>query len=85
GSIIGMITVGNKNGKGMIGLIAVDSRVRGRGFGTVLIKAAKSWFISRGYQIGMVVTQRKNKAACNHFEKCGFYVREVENFYHFWL
>lgn len=85
GSINGMITVMNKNGKGMIGLMAVDSRVRAKGLGTILINAAKSWFISRGCQRGMVVTQRKNKAACKLYEKCGFYVRKVENFYHFWL
>ena len=84
-AITGMVTVGKKNEKGIIGLIAVDSKERGKGLGTLLIDAAKSWFVAQGCQIAIVVTQGRNKAACKLYEKCGFHVSKIENYYHFWL
>lgn len=83
--IVGMITVGEKNGRGNIGLLAVNADIKRMNIGTALVRAAQSWFLSRGYEIGQVVTQRHNIPACRLFEKCGFQVEKVENFYHFWL
>jgi dTDP-4-amino-4,6-dideoxy-D-galactose acyltransferase len=83
--IVGMITVGEKNGRGDIGLIGVDPQKRGRQLGLALVKAAQSWFIARRYTIGQVVTQEKAIAARRVYEKCGYKIERVENFYHFWL
>lgn len=83
--IVGMITLGEKNSRGNIGLIAVDAHMRNMGIGRSLTRAAHSWFISRGYEVGEVVTQEVNTDACRLFEKSGYHIEKIENFYHFWL
>ncbi len=85
GNIAGMITLGNKNGKGDIGLLAVESRFRGKKYGEQLVSAAQKWFIRNGYEVGQVVTQGDNIPASNLYKKCGYNVETVEYFYHFWL
>ena len=81
----GMITLGEKNGRGDIGLIAVDRDSRGKRYGEKLVRAAQRWFVDNGYELGQVVTQGKNIPACNLYKKCGYHVETVEFFYHFWL
>jgi len=83
--ITGMITLGEKNGRGDIGLIAVDSEYRGRSYGEKLVRAAQKWFIARGYDQGQVVTQGTNIPACNLYRKCGYSIEHIAYFYHFWL
>lgn len=83
--IAGMVTVSKKGGKANIGLIAVSPDFRGRGLGTNLVRAAQLWSISKGCQIAEVVTQKANIAACKLYEKCGYQIEKIENFYHFWL
>ncbi|MCK4978743.1 MAG: GNAT family N-acetyltransferase [Candidatus Delongbacteria bacterium] len=83
--IIGMITLGEKNGRGDIGLLAVCKNYRGKGYGEKLVSAAQSWFIQNGYTTGQVVTQDKNISACNFYKKYGYSVDKIEYFYHFWL
>jgi dTDP-4-amino-4,6-dideoxy-D-galactose acyltransferase len=85
GKIAGMVTVGEKNGRADIGLIAVDESLRGRNAGTALVKAAQNWGVSMGYSFAQVVTQGENKPACRFYEKCGYKVDKVENIYHFWI
>lgn len=83
--LAGMVTLGNKEGKGDIGLLAVESKYRGKKYGETLVRAAQTWFINNGYEIGHVVTQGKNLPACNLYKKCEYSVSKVEYFYHFWL
>ncbi|MFQ5528652.1 MAG: GNAT family N-acetyltransferase, partial [Thermoanaerobaculia bacterium] len=83
--VVGMITLGDKSGRGDIGLVAVASDCRGRKYGQTLVRAAQLWFLERGYASGQVVTQGKNIPACNLYKKCGFSVDETRYFYHFWL
>jgi dTDP-4-amino-4,6-dideoxy-D-galactose acyltransferase len=83
--ISGMVTVRKKTGTGRIGIIAVSEDSRGKNIGTLLTLAAVDWFIDRQCSRGEVVTQKANTAACHLYEKCGFVVSQVENFYHFWL
>jgi dTDP-4-amino-4,6-dideoxy-D-galactose acyltransferase len=84
-SIVGMVTLGERNGKGDIGLIAVDSNYRGRKFGEKLVRAAQDWFIRNNYRSGQVITQIENIPACNLYKKCGYSITEVVYCYHFWL
>jgi dTDP-4-amino-4,6-dideoxy-D-galactose acyltransferase len=84
-NVVGMATLGEKNGKGDIGLIAVEERCRGRKFGEMLVRAAQIWFIRNGYKLGQVVTQGENTPSCNLYKKCGYSIERVEYFYHFWL
>lgn len=80
-----MITVGEKNHRGDIGLLAVSERVRGKKFGTELVYAAQKYFMNKGYRYSQVVTQLENIPACRLYEKCGYTQEKVEHFYHFWL
>ncbi|MEN9807777.1 MAG: hypothetical protein RL756_2297 [Pseudomonadota bacterium] len=81
----GMITCGNKNGRGDIGLLAVDASQRGKGLGAKLVRAAQRWFLQKGFRVGQVVTQGSNRAACDLYSRCGYRVDTVEFFYHIWL
>lgn len=83
-SIAGMVTLGEKNGRGDIGLISVSEKFQGHGLGTVLVHAAQAQFLAEGYQEAQVVTQMDNQAACKLYETMGFHVAHIENFYHFW-
>jgi dTDP-4-amino-4,6-dideoxy-D-galactose acyltransferase len=84
-TISGMITVGEKNGSGNIGLVAVDTSKRGAGIGVALVNHAKSWFYRNGFKDATVVTQGFNIPACKLYEKCGFSVMSSEAYFHFWL
>jgi len=83
--VVGLITLGNKNGRGDIGLIAVDKKYRGKKYGEKLVRAAQLWFVKNGYNFGQVITQESNVPACNLYKKCGYTLKKVEYFYHFWL
>jgi len=81
----GMITLGDKNKRGDIGLLAVHPDFRGQQIGSILIKAAQAWFAQKGYLQSQVVTQHTNEPACKLYEKCSYQIEKVENFYHFWI
>jgi dTDP-4-amino-4,6-dideoxy-D-galactose acyltransferase len=83
--VAGLITLGEKNGKADIGLLAVGASFRGKGYGQSLIHEAHKRFVIKGYKYGQVVTQGNNLAACNLYKKCGYEVGAREYFYHFWL
>jgi dTDP-4-amino-4,6-dideoxy-D-galactose acyltransferase len=83
--LAGMITLGEKNNRGDIGLIATSEAARGRGLGKVLVQAAQAQFIKEGYTQSQVVTQQANVAACHLYERCGYTLERVEHFYHFWI
>ena len=85
GKVAGMVTLGEKNKRGDIGLLAVDGNYRGKKFGQALVNAAQLWFIDNGYKYAQVVTQAKNEAACGLYRKCGYDVDSIEYFFHFWL
>ncbi len=81
----GMVTLGNKGGKGDIGLLSVSSDHRGKKYGEMLVRGAQRYFMDHGYRSGQVVTQGENAAACALYQKCGYSVGKVDYFYHFWL
>jgi len=81
----GLITLYSVNNIGNIGLIGVDDNYRGKSIGTELINSAKRYFFNKNIFIMNVVTQLDNKIACKFYEKCGFKIIKIENYYHFWL
>lgn len=81
----GLITLGEKNGRGDIGLLAVDPYFRGQKIGEKLVIAAQKYFLHDRYKFSQVVTQLGNRPACNLYEKCGYKLEKIENVYHFWL
>lgn len=84
-AIAGMVTLGQKRGRGDIGLIAVHEACRGRKYGQHLVRAAQQWFRDHGYRQSQVVTQGVNLPACNLYHKCGYRIEKVEACFHFWL
>jgi dTDP-4-amino-4,6-dideoxy-D-galactose acyltransferase len=83
--ILGMVTVGEKNSRGDIGLLAVDKDARGKQIGTTLVNAALDYFTQKNYKQSQVVTQQANIPACRLYEKCGYHIEKVEWFFHFWI
>jgi len=83
--LTGMITLGEKNGAGNIGLVAVDAQQRGKGLGYALFQEMFRWFINHGYNKISVVTQEANESACRFYEKAGFEKDSAQEFYHFWI
>jgi dTDP-4-amino-4,6-dideoxy-D-galactose acyltransferase len=83
--ILAMITLGVKDGRGDIGLLAVDPKAQGKGLGKTLVIAGINFFIEQGLKIAQVVTQGENQEACALYQKCGFKQEKVESYYHLWL
>jgi len=82
--IVAMLTAGTKNSIADIGLLAVDSSVRGQGYGQTLVRHAQQWFLDQGFGQCQVVTQQNNLSAYALYQKCEFQIQKVEPFYHFW-
>lgn len=85
GEVVGMLTVGCREGAGTIGLFAVDEAVRGRGLGTALLDRGSAWFSEQGCTTASVVTQGDNLAAQRLYERAGYDIIEVTDVYHLWL
>jgi dTDP-4-amino-4,6-dideoxy-D-galactose acyltransferase len=83
--IAGFVSLGEKQGRGDIGLLAVAEAYRGQQLGKKLVYAALDVFMQQGYKQSQVVTQGTNLPACRLYEACGYQVEKIENFYHFWL
>ncbi len=83
--IAGMVTLGEKNKRADIGIIAVNKDFRGVGIGKSLMFASEYWAKENNYDKIQVVTQFENKPACKLYESCGYTLGKKEYFYHFWL
>jgi dTDP-4-amino-4,6-dideoxy-D-galactose acyltransferase len=79
-----MVTASTTDGAGRIGLIAVDDQARGAGVGSLLIRQAHRWMQGRGARQATVVTQLENQPACRLYERLGYHLADVRNYYHFW-
>ena len=85
GHELGLLTLGEKNNRADIGLLAVDATARGLGLGRQLVAAAQAQAAAWGYAELQVVTQRANAPAGRFYEKCGFALVREELVYHLWL
>jgi dTDP-4-amino-4,6-dideoxy-D-galactose acyltransferase len=85
GRIAGMVTLGEKQGRADIGLLAVAVGMEGKNVGVSLVRAAQEWARGKGYRFAQVVTQGENVAARRLYEKCGYTIDKIENYYHFWI
>ncbi|HEY5464292.1 MAG TPA: GNAT family N-acetyltransferase [Hanamia sp.] len=81
--IAGFVTVGQKNGRADIGIIAVDKSNRGKGIGKTLMKAAENFYFNK-LKLIQVVTQGDNLPAIKLYTSCGYKQETTEYFYHLW-
>jgi dTDP-4-amino-4,6-dideoxy-D-galactose acyltransferase len=80
----GYVSVHMDREHGSIGLIAVDAKTRGRGFGETLSRGAVDWCAAAGARSVSVVTQGRNAAALRTFERAGFRAQSVGIWFHKW-
>jgi dTDP-4-amino-4,6-dideoxy-D-galactose acyltransferase len=83
--ILGMITCGEKNGSGFIGLIATSIDAQGMGVGSELVNAVEYYFQQSEINLINVVTQRTNVGACKFYENCEFKESSEQFVFHWWL
>jgi dTDP-4-amino-4,6-dideoxy-D-galactose acyltransferase len=81
---LGLVTIKIDGPAGQIGLIAVHDDARGKGVGSALIAAAHRWMLARDARRATVVTQLDNVPACRLYERSGYRLADLRNFYHFW-
>lgn len=84
-TIVGMVAIAEKQGRGDLSLVGVAPAYQGQGLGKQLVYAAQHWCLEQGYFISQVVTQKTNPKACHLYEHCGYQLEKSEFFYHFWL
>lgn len=83
--IVGVLTLGIKNQRADIGILAIDEKHRGKGFGFQLVEKAFCEMKNLDMKDIQVVTQKANINACNFYRKMGFTLEKQEYVYHFWL
>lgn len=84
-TLLGMITLGTKDRRGSIGLVAVSDHAKRKGIGRLLVQEGEKFFIKEGHSVVQVITQRINLTACRLYESCGYQVEKIENIFHFWI
>ncbi|TAE48305.1 MAG: GNAT family N-acetyltransferase [Cytophagales bacterium] len=84
-NIVGLLTLGIKNNKADIGILAVDENFRGRKIGKNLVLRVFEESKKIGQKQIQVVTQKANENACNFYQKMGFEIEKTEKIYHFWI
>jgi dTDP-4-amino-4,6-dideoxy-D-galactose acyltransferase len=82
--IYGIMTLRKINGRGDIGIIAVDEAARGKEIGKKMIAMAEAYCFDNNLKELQVVTQKANVSACRFYEKCGFTIDSITNIYHLW-
>ena len=84
GLICGFITVEIRPEAASIGLIAVDSKNRGRGYGRMLVNQAFKLAQMNNCERVLVYTQAVNDSAMKFYRKLGFLLSDVTYIYHYW-
>ena len=85
GQELGLLTLGEADGRAAIGLLAVDAAARGQGVGQALVRAAGQLAGAAAYPALQVATQGANAPAGRLYRKCGFALAHEAHIYHCWL
>jgi dTDP-4-amino-4,6-dideoxy-D-galactose acyltransferase len=72
-------------GMGHIGLCGVHASARQRGLGTRLMQSALVWYAQQETEGVDVVTQGRNIAAQQLYQRCGFLTHSIHLWYHWWF
>lgn len=82
--IQGFVTIKKNNNQASIGLIAVSEHQQGKGFGSILIKAAEDYCISENIFNLLIPTQKENVPANNFYSKLGYSIENHTIIKHYW-
>ena len=82
--IVGIVTLAYKNYTGEVGIVAVDTKYRGKGIAKQMMFAAEKWFFENGLKDIQVVTQGSNLPANTLYKKCEYSIDKKKFFYHIW-
>lgn len=83
--IKGFVTLKIKKEIGVIGLIAVDDTMRGKGIGKKLLNAVFSCLAQKQIKYCEVATQQENTGAVIFYKSAGFDVKSSDVYFHIWL
>ena len=72
GEVVGTVLATHDGRKGWINRVAVDRRLRRRGHGVALVRAAEEWLESQGMDILACLIEEDNAASMAVFEKLGY-------------
>lgn len=81
----GLLTLDLRDGRGVIGLVAVDENSQHQGIGTALVKHAVSYVHQHHGSCLSVATQLDNEPACRLYSRCGFFLESVTKIWHWWM
>jgi dTDP-4-amino-4,6-dideoxy-D-galactose acyltransferase len=81
---LGYISCAIKDNGGQIGLIAVDEKARGQGFGQRLLAESARWFAAQGAERISVATQGSNIPALRMYEHFGLSIESMQIWFHWW-
>ena len=82
--IVGMVTLKVCSDVAIIGLIAANSKLRGKRIGSSLLTQVEKYVFERGINYIEVATQYDNKLACSFYKKNDYRIKEITNYYHIW-
>ena len=77
------VRVRHKNAQ--IGLFGVSKHSRGKGRGKLLLEKTLESLFLNGFETVSVVTQGRNISACNLYIASGFFVENIQLYYHKWF
>jgi dTDP-4-amino-4,6-dideoxy-D-galactose acyltransferase len=80
----GLVTVGAREGRAEVGLLAVNAGQRRLGLGRQLLQAAENWAAEQKLTDLQVVIQKTNQPAARLCQKAGLVLAGQEFAYHFW-
>jgi dTDP-4-amino-4,6-dideoxy-D-galactose acyltransferase len=81
---LGVVTLRLRPQHAEVGMLAVDSRVRGRGIGKLLLRHAQQWAVQQGATKLVVVTSTKNETAMKCYSSFGFVESHRQHVFHVW-
>ncbi len=84
GRVNGIITAKVNGDSAHIGLMAVQSAVRGQGIGTMLLDTLRRRLLEDNTRVMTVWTQARNEGALSFYEKSGFRKVSETRIYHWW-
>lgn len=82
--IVGFVTVKKHEKYAVIGLVAVDPKSQGKGYGSMLIEKVENYCIENEIFELQISTQKENLLACQFYAKLGYLKVNDINIKHYW-